>query len=221
MQTATVEKRNKYQAYYTPTWAVFELLNYYKDSFPPEVFESYFRQTWLEPCAGDLAIYKSVAYWCGKQESQVPIFYTNDIDKSTSQIYHLDAKETTLYTLTRPFLTISNPPWGKEVDAIVERALENSTVVWMLLRKTWAEGTQKRKFLKTRPFDKEIVLPRYCFSKSKKHPDKWGTDPTTFSWYIWDKNIQDNKTLTLFPEDIEYYYRNPDQGIKKFNQIFV
>lgn len=131
--------RRHLDKYYTPKWAVEELLRHVK--IEGRVFE---------PCAGT-----------GQIASMFKDCITNDITNG------YDATQKQVWELVNDMCqwTVTNPPFN-QAQKILERALETNMKIAFLLRLSFLEPTlSRRKLLSKYPPSKIIVLPRISFTE--------------------------------------------------------
>lgn len=214
-----MSKREIYQLYSSPYWAMFELLNWYKE-FNLDRLQELLEQTWFEPCVGNFDLVKAAEFWCKENRFDPPKWVTNDFDPDHGADTCIDAKNKEFWRAKNPFVSITNPPFGTEGTPIVENAVRHSNVAWMYLRLTFLEYSGTRIWLSEFPPDKFIVLPRFSFARSKKYPEKWGVDNIPCAWFLWDESIKDNRPYFVHKDQIKYFYKNPEQGFQRYPQLF-
>lgn len=181
MNTATKRRENDY--YPTPE-AVIEnfLVNYMIDP----------NKKILEPCAGSGNIIKALQKHGCKNIDAVEI----DEDHADELLELLGIGHVAIadflkikkrqYPEEQYDIIITNPPYSKAQE-FVEKALElvNETgVVIMLLRTAFLESQKRFEFWQ-KPENKLSAL--YTLSSRPSFIGK-GTDATSYSWFIWDKN---------------------------------
>lgn len=139
------------------------------------------------PCAGDGAIGKALQ----KYGVTNPIV-TNDIDPKMPTMAHMDAKKDNVWRFLEsssfgpPLYTVDNPPFS-DAPEIVWKALHyTQEAVMMLLRITFLEGCENRKWLTQRPPTRLISLPRYSFTGDG------GMDTANAAWFIWDQSTRES-----------------------------
>lgn len=180
MDTATKRRKNDY--YPTPE-AVIEnfLANYMIDP----------NKKILEPCAAKGNIIKALQKYGCKNIDAVEIDedHAEDLLELLGYGHVAIADFLTLEKHKYPNqydIIITNPPYSKAQE-FVEKALElvNDTgVVIMLLRTAFLESQKRFEFWQ-KPENKLSAL--YTLSSRPSFIGK-GTDATSYSWFIWDKN---------------------------------
>ncbi len=153
--------RDRLDRYYTPRFAVDELLRNVPDLKGKRLFD---------PCSGD----GSMAARCAPRFSEV---FTNDIDPDACAMSHLDLRRRAMWELIRPTWTITNPPFCL-LGEVLRLALDYSQGVALLLRLSAVEVCAGREFLPLYPPTRQIVLPRIRFRGR-------GTDSVTTCWFLW------------------------------------
>lgn len=170
-----MNKRRKNDAYYTPSWAVDELLNHVSISC-----------TVLEPCSGDGAISNRLI------EHGLSVD-TNDINPSVDASTHLDYLSS---AFSKRDWIVTNPPFSDAFE-FLKLSLNGSYVgVAMLLRLSFLEPTYDRgEFLSKVPPNYVIVLPRISFTGDGK------TDSVTTAWMVWVHGMKEQRVI-IVPKNI-------------------
>ncbi|MEH2138587.1 DNA cytosine methyltransferase [Nostoc sp.] len=185
--------------YESPSWFVTELLRHVK-----------LEGVIGEPCVGMGAIASLLQAWTHTQS-----IWTNDIDPEKAADYHLDATNSESWNLFPECDWIcTNPPYAQNAAPIVENAFEKARVgVVAFLLTNFLEPCEDRSdFLSQHPPSLILVLPRYCFRKNKKG-DRWATDNTTISCFVWDKRATQQQLIVRPKSEITGFYKNPDCAI--------
>lgn len=161
-----------------------------------------------EPCCGDGAIANPL------REAGFKV-WTNDIDPNQLADHHLDATHRDTWPkLPDSDWIITNPPYGKSAAQIIQRACPwVSKGVVAFVRLTFLEGCSDRvKFFQQRPPTHEIIFPRYAFRRGAS--GRWATDSTPVVAVVWDTRDRSGltKKIWLTANQIEGFYRNPDEG---------
>lgn len=174
-------KRIENDKYNTPQPAIDTLLS---------VLNIGYESTFLEPCAGDLNIYRSApTIWHKKQWAEIE----RNVDYLTTTFTNID-------------LIITNPPFSLALE-FLQKSLTEANSVWYLLRLNFL-GSQKRKpFWNANPPSHVLVLSeRPCFvwvcqNKACKAMYEPGsttycecggkiraqTDSIEYAWFGWDR----------------------------------
>lgn len=153
--------RDRLDRYYTPAFAVDELLKNVPELSGKRLFD---------PCSGD----GTMADRVGARFSTV---YTNDIDPDSPASTHLDLRRGAMWETIRPTWTVTNPPFCLLAE-VLRLALDYSQGVALLLRLSAIEVCKGREFLSLHSPAKQIVLPRIRFRGR-------GTDSVTTCWFLW------------------------------------
>lgn len=158
--------RRKNDAYHTPEWATRQLLN-----------RIHIKGTVLEVCAGENHITNVLL----ATEADI---YTNDIDNTHWHGYHFDAANLSAWPTRRFDWVVTNPPFNKAFDILVN-SLASASNVALLLRLSFLEPTKERgATLAVTPPQGLIVLPRISFTNDGK------TDSVTCAWMIWNNSMK-------------------------------
>lgn len=138
-------------------------------------------ETWFEPCAGDLAIARTV------QQQTGVYMTTNDIDASRDVAYCMDAADRHIWGMVQPDWTITNPPYVLAPDILHHAVKHSKKGVIALLRLSFAEPCQNRQWLQHYPPTFLLVAgdprPAFRLSDNGKHQ----TDNVTTAWFLWQK----------------------------------
>lgn len=169
-------KRNEADFYATPTDAIHNLLNHY-------VFTPY--GTILEPGAGNGNIIKALrekgyknhisAVELRKEESENLKGLADEIIIADFLTYKTDAKYDVI---------IGNPPYSHAQD-FIDRSLEllkPGGILIFLLRTNFLESKKRFEWWQDKPPTRLYVLAKRPSFTGK------GTDATSYSWFIWEKN---------------------------------
>ena len=152
--------------YYTPEWAVDQLLAEIK-----------LEGVVLEPFSGTGQISRAIAV-LGHE------VITNDINLQDPTHHHLDLYYPNNWNeLPNPSWVITNPPFIL-VDRVIPLAYQKASIgLATLLRLSFLEPTYGRQdFLVQHPPTMIIVLPRISFTGDGK------TDSVTTAWFVWLKS---------------------------------
>ncbi len=163
--------RREFDRYLTPRFACEALIDDY-----PEIGGS----TCLEPCSGGGVLEQVL-------RSRFGVVITNDVDPSVPADTHFDARRPDAYgdwydRDGRLSWVVTNPPFSAWSD-IARNALDHGHNLALLLRVTALEATKSRLWLRQRPPNALLVLPRLRFTAQA------GTDSCCYVWAIWSPSV--------------------------------
>lgn len=161
------KRRRELDRYYTPTWATEALIL---------KCEGLRGERILDPSSGDGRMSKRFI-----QAGRFSECLLNDADNDVTADTHLDATQSDSWDRWNPFgatWCISNLPFNV-APRIAWNALERGYNAAFLLRITFLEPVESRRWLIDRPPAAIIVLSRCSFDGSGQ------TDSTTCAWHIW------------------------------------
>jgi hypothetical protein len=196
---STTENRNTNDFYPSPRWFTTDLLKH---------IEICKFDIIGEPCCGDGAIARPL------QDHGLKV-WTNDIDPNQPADHHMDATNRDIWPkLPDSDWIITNPPYGKAAAQIIQKAYPwASKGVVAFVRLTFLEGCGDRvEFFQAHPPTNILVFPRYAFRRGAT--GRWATDSTPVVAAVWDKRDRSGETkmVWLTADQIEGFYRNPDEG---------
>ena len=162
------KKRHKLDQYFTPGWAVRELLKHVN-------LEG---TRILEPCAGEGGIWKPLRARLKKIQ-----LVTNDIDPTMDTELNFDATTAEFWDIPLSVdWVITNPPFSAGFDILWRARQRAKKGVAFLMRLSFLEPTKKHPrgaWLHQNPPDLLVVLPRYSFTGDGK------TDSVACAWMVW------------------------------------
>lgn len=161
-------KRRPLDAYYSPTWAVDELIKHLEDELLNPG-----RHLVLEPCCGDGAI-------SNRLRSHGFQVVTNDMNQTVDAQYQYDYLDSPRLPKVGAEWIITNPPFSLAFP-MLQKALDEVLIgVAFLLRLSFLEPTYNRsEFLSQNPPTGLIITPRISFTKDGN------TDSVTTAWMVW------------------------------------
>ena len=149
--------------YYTPRWCI-ELLIKRIDFTKVNSF--------LEPCKGDGRILDFIP---DSVETKLYYEIDNDLDYLDRDLIHIDTYD----------LIITNPPFSKAINFLINSLFEAKTVCY-LQRLNWLGSQQRKDFWNENTPDKLFILskrPQFM----REMGLQTGSDSTEYAWFIWDK----------------------------------
>ena len=183
-------QRRKGDAYYTPAWPVYRLL---------EAVPLWPGGLWLEPCVGAGAIVLAVHRWYRKQGLEAPTWRVCDLKPSARLIlpgpFNIEHVATGDYIRgamdgeirSGSFsVCMTNPPYLEAMRFLLQALTQCETVV-LLLRLNWLASEERQEWLEANTPD-VYVLPN--------RPDYTGEggDATEYAWMVW-RNRTDGSVI--------------------------
>lgn len=170
-------EREENDFYPTPGYAVRDFLKVWQ---PP------FTGGWLEPCFGDGAIIRAVTEFYGEGRP-MPQWTAVELRPECNDLFGLLLPKTIDWHCPQDFLTwqpdrrfsvcITNPPYSLAIE-FIEKAMQISNRVAMLLRLNFLGSQKRRDWHKAHPADVYVLSERPKF--------KWkGSDSCEFAWFVW------------------------------------
>ena len=176
--TKKKNKRDPFDYYPTPDWAVMRFLEKAHRRFKPG--------TWIEPSAGHGAIIRVVNEFYENKDFDIDwkcvelqkkfrphlLKVSNDVQIKDYKDYKHTGKSAAV--------CITNPPY-KEAEAIIKHARAHSDVVVMLLRVNFLASERRQVWLSKDTPDVYVLPNRPSF--------RWkGTDATEYGFFVWDSS---------------------------------
>lgn len=179
-------KRNAFDYYPTPPWAVHRLLE--AASLPGG--------KWFEPCAGDGAIIRAV------QEVRKDVTWeANEIQPEMKEklisIPGVGSVSTEDYLQMNPCpakkynVIITNPPFQLAMECILQSEKMQANYLVFLLRLNFLASKTRAKFMSEHTPDVFVLSSRPSFISNGKH------DCTDYAWFIWDVSKTPNTSGKL------------------------
>jgi hypothetical protein len=166
-------KRKRHDAYGTPPWCVWRLLE--AVDLPAG--------RWIEPCAGDGAIIRAV-------DSKRSDVRWSAVEIRENMVPRLEA--TGAIVQCRDFLgidfvdeadvIISNPPYAM-AEQVIRKSVELAPIVAMLLRINFLASIERRDWLAEFMPDVFVLPNRPSFTGGP-------TDATEYAWMLWERDAK-------------------------------
>ena len=179
-------ERKPYDFYATPIDVVENLLN--------NIDLSQYGDKVLEPSAGNGNICRVIkSYYPNKSVTALEIREEEleSLTKCSDEVIiddYLQADMKSKYSII-----IGNPPYSKAIEFVIKslELLEENGVLILLLRTAFLESKSRYKFWQQNPLSR-----LYTLSKRPSFTGK-GTDATSYSWFVWDKQIANNQYIKV------------------------
>lgn len=147
-----------------------------------------------EPCCGDGAIVKEITdHVYDVIATDIAAYEGFDPDALVDLLTlpDLAALEPLVFDKRRPSGIITNPPYGKEAQPIIEKAIdlmrERKGFVMMLLRHDWDAASGRRHLFDDHPaFAAKITLTFRPHWVKPAEGEKPGSPRFSYAWYFWD-----------------------------------
>lgn len=178
----TETKREEFDFYPTPQWAILRFLEKAHNRLPSGY--------WVEPAAGNGALVKTVQSFGQGYENnhwhlvEIQEKFEGELKNISSSVHignfmkHSLPQSALNPKTKKADVVITNPPY-KEAEPMIKHARQLSNAVVMLLRINFLSSEKRHSWLSGNAPD-VYVLPNRPSFRGK------GTDATDYAWFLWD-----------------------------------